>query len=78
MTQRANDFIIWRAGSSVNWECTAQEIADETGLARSTVQHTCTRRGWKLQHGYTGQNLSSRPSIDHIMSSPLLQVRGAT
>jgi hypothetical protein len=78
MTQRANDFLIWRAGSSVNWECTAQEIADETGLSKSNVQQTCKRRGWKIQHGYMGGNLSSRPSIDHIMASKHLQVRGAT
>tara|TARA_R110000744_G_scaffold116415_2_gene217764 strand:+ start:2490 stop:2726 length:237 start_codon:yes stop_codon:yes gene_type:complete len=78
MTQRANDFIIWRAGSSVNWECTAKDIADEVKLSRQTVQQTCKRRGWKLQHGYTGDNLLSRPSIDHIMASKHLQVRGAT
>jgi hypothetical protein len=78
MTQRANDFIIWRAGSSVNWECTAQEIADEIGLHSTTVASTCRRRGWQLQHGYGGDNLSSRQSIDHIMASKHLQFSGAT
>jgi hypothetical protein len=78
MTKRANDFLIWRAGTSVKWECTAQEIADEVKLSRQSVQEACKRRGWKIQRGYTGGNLSSRPSIDHIMASKLLQVRGAT
>jgi hypothetical protein len=74
MTQRANDFIIWRAGTSVNWECTAQEIADETGLARSTVWKTCGRRKWNLaRRGYT-----SRHGIDTIMAHPAMQNGGAT
>jgi hypothetical protein len=78
MTQRANDFIIWRAGTSVNWECTAQEIADEIGLHYVTVKNTCRRRGWKLQHGYDSSRFLVRPSIDHIMASKHLQIRGAT
>jgi hypothetical protein len=78
MTQRANDFIIWRAGTSVNWECTVQEIADETGIPPSTVSSTCRRKGWKLIHGNVAHGFSDRLSIDHIMASKHLQVRGAT
>jgi hypothetical protein len=78
MTQRANDFLIWRAGTSVNWECTVQEIADETGIPPSTVSSTCRRKGWKLVHGNVNGNLSDRPSIDHIMASKHLQFSGAT
>ena len=47
----ANDFVIWRAGRSVNWDCTAGELADETGLSTQTVYNTCKRRGWDLIHG---------------------------
>jgi hypothetical protein len=78
MTQRANDFLIWRAGSSVNWECTVQEIADETGLSASNVSFTCRRKGWKLVHGKVAGNLLDRQGIDHIMASQNLQGRGAT
>jgi hypothetical protein len=78
MTQRANDFLIWRAGTSVNWECTVQEIADETGLSASNVSATCRRKGWKLVHGKVGNDFSNRISIDHIMASQHLQGRGAT
>jgi hypothetical protein len=78
MTQRANDFLIWRAGSSVNWECTVQEIADETGIPYSTVSFTCRSKGWKLVHGNVADNLLNRPGIDHIMASQQLQGRGAT
>ena len=77
MTQRANDFLIWRAGSSVNWECTAQEIADEVGVSSSNVANTCKRKGWKLVHG----NLSGyteRHSIDTIMAHPNMMSGGAT
>ena len=47
----ANDFAIWRAGKSVDWDCTAGELADETGLSVQTIYNTCKRRGWDLMHG---------------------------
>jgi hypothetical protein len=78
MTQRANDFIIWRSGASVNWECTAKDIADEVGMSSANVLSICRRRGWKLQHGQKGQNFLGRQGIDHIMASPYKQGRGAT
>jgi hypothetical protein len=35
--QAANDFLIWRVGNSVGWDCTFSDIAKETGLHISTV-----------------------------------------
>ena len=49
--KKANDFLIWRAGNSVDWQCTATEIAREVGLSFNTVAATCKRRGWKLLDG---------------------------
>jgi len=40
MTQRANDFITWRAGKSVNWQCTAAEIAAETASTNQQIKRT--------------------------------------
>ena len=77
MTQRANDFRIWRAGTSVNWECTSQEIAHDTGLSASTVLKTCTRRGWKLVHNSHG-GYENRHGIDTIMAHPNMMSGGAT
>tara|TARA_R110000824_G_scaffold226132_3_gene413829 strand:- start:417 stop:653 length:237 start_codon:yes stop_codon:yes gene_type:complete len=76
MTQRANDFIIWRAGSSVNWECTAQDIAEETGFHPTTVWKTCKRRGWDIVHGDRGNLGHNRMSVDTIMANPYLQNHG--
>jgi hypothetical protein len=77
MTQRANDFLIWRTGSSVNWECTAQEIADETGLSPSNVLNTCKRKRWKLVHGNNGGH-AARHAVDTIISHPRMMSGGAT
>lgn len=44
-------FLIWRAGMAVNWDCTAQELALETGLHVKTVRDTCAKRGWGLVDG---------------------------
>ena len=49
--KEANDFVIWRAGTSVDWDCTATELAEETGLSAVTILKTCKRRGWKLLNG---------------------------
>jgi len=48
----ANDFLIWRAGNSVGWNCTLGDLADETGLHIQTVSATCKRRGWETVHRY--------------------------
>jgi hypothetical protein len=45
----ANEFIIWRAGNSVKWDCTAQDISDETGLCIVTVKKACERKRWILK-----------------------------
>ena len=43
---RVNEFRVWRAAQAVDWDCTARELANETGLSRRTVQRICERRGW--------------------------------
>jgi hypothetical protein len=77
MTQRASDFLIWRAGTSVNWQCSAKDIADEVKLTRKTVQDSCNRRGWKLVHGESGRQEKRFP-VDDLMSKPWLMHGGAT
>jgi hypothetical protein len=74
-TRRANDFAVWRAGRSVNWECTAAEIAADTRLTLPIVLKACKRRGWRLTHG--GYN-TNRPAIDSIMAHPNMMSGGAT
>ena len=53
---RVNEFRVWRAAQAVEWECTARELANETGLHVTTVRRICDRRGWshKLQRGPGG------------------------
>lgn len=45
--QAARDFVVWRAGKSVNWRCTYTAIAKETNLPKQTVRAICVRRGWR-------------------------------
>lgn len=49
MTARANEFLVWRAGDSVRWECTAADIAAEVGLTPPGVRAILKRRGWKCE-----------------------------
>lgn len=46
--RKANEFCIWRAGTAVGWDCTAQDLAQETGLNSSTVRRICRYKGWEL------------------------------
>ncbi|URC15572.1 DNA binding protein [Octadecabacter Antarctic DB virus 2] len=78
MTKRANDFLIWRAGASVDWDCTASEIASETGLGIDTIWKTCKRRGWVLPHGHLGNVYASRHATDTLMKSPYIAKRHET
>jgi hypothetical protein len=77
MTQRANDFLIWRAGTSVEWDCTAKEIEGETGISVTAIWRTCKRRGWPLAHSNLGSN-ADRPAVDQIIAHPAMQNGGAT
>ncbi len=45
---KANAFMIWRAGNAVGWDCTARDIADETGISQSTIRKVCKAKGWEL------------------------------
>jgi hypothetical protein len=54
--QAANDFLIWRVGNSVGWDCTLADLAGETGLHIKTVGATCRRRGWEPLNGRTENN----------------------
>jgi len=46
---KVNEFMVWRAASSVGWDCTASEIASEVGLSESGVLNILKRKGWKLK-----------------------------
>jgi hypothetical protein len=54
--QAVNDFLIWRVGNSVGWDCTLADLAGETGLHIQTVGATCRRRGWEPLNGRTENN----------------------
>jgi hypothetical protein len=80
MSRRATAFLIWRAGESVNWECTAQDIADELGITRTNVSRVCLEKGWRLQYGGKGSNngMINRTGIDTLMEKPWLGKVGRT
>lgn len=48
--RKANEFLVWRAGNSVSWDCTYAEIAAETNLNEATVSNICRAKGWKTRH----------------------------
>jgi hypothetical protein len=74
MTQRSNDFLIWRAGTSVGWDCTQQEIANEVGLSNVAVSLACKRHAWKCLGGQNGGH-RDRFAADTLMQSPFIAGR---
>ena len=74
IARQANDFRIWRAGSSVDWDCTATEIASDLGLHSTTVGDACARRGWPiLKRKHVG--FTNRHATDTLINSPYIAVR---
>lgn len=69
--REANEFLIWRAGTSVNWDCYATEIADDLGMSPVTVTNACLRRGWQLLDGRAGR--AGKDNIQDVVA----QMRGA-
>ena len=78
MSRRATAFLIWRAGESVDWDCTAQDIADELGKSKQNVWVICKEKGWKLQHGDSGSSVQNRTGIDTLIEKPWLGKAGRT
>ena len=51
MSARATEFLVWRVATSVDWDCSVQDIADELGVTWVTVQKALKRRGWMSRVG---------------------------
>lgn len=60
VTSKARDFAIWRYANAKDWDCSYDEIADDTGLTRNQVLYSIKRNGWggkisrgRGRHGFT-------------------------
>lgn len=67
--QKANDFRIWRAGSSVDWDCSATEIAKDLGLSYRAVQKACKRKSWPVNDGRESGGNLGRVAADTLINS---------
>ena len=77
MTKRpytANEFAVWRACKSVDWQCTVQDVAQQTGLHRDTVSRIIRSRGWKLEGDTTENHIGfeHRMPVDAVMRAGVL------
>lgn len=45
---QAEEFLVWREGQNLNWNCTCVSLAAECKLSVSRVDYICRNRGWKL------------------------------
>jgi predicted DsbA family dithiol-disulfide isomerase len=62
-----NEFIVWRAASSVNWDCTIGDLAEETGLSLQTVSNVLRRKGWRDRVNDDPHGFVDRLSVDRAM-----------
>jgi hypothetical protein len=65
----ANAFLIWRVGAANGWDVSAQEIADESGLAVSTVRRICRDKGWDERLSCEKTGHADRYPVDVVMRS---------
>ena len=75
---KAKEFLIWRAGNSVGWDCTYADISKETGINRDNVRLICIKRGWKCASGRVVNSECSggRQRVDALINSPYLADHG--
>lgn len=60
--REARAFRIWRQGVAVDWDCTATEIAEATGIHRETVIRICAQRGWPIRSVSRGGYVRGEPN----------------
>ncbi|MBF9042973.1 hypothetical protein HKCCE4037_06525 [Rhodobacterales bacterium HKCCE4037] len=65
----ARAFLVWRAGTSVDWACTVAELAEATGLTSDQVRPICRRRGWPVERDEPGGGSGhGRAPVDSAMN----------
>lgn len=64
----ACEFLIWRAGMSVKWMCSASDLAKEIDITPEAVRRICKRKGWKFQVDGRSMQNDRRPT-DELMRS---------
>lgn len=52
---KARIFIMWREGRSVNWDCTAEDLARVAGVSVHYARQVARERGWPIQDDLTGK-----------------------
>lgn len=48
IAQNAANFMVYREGCSVKWECTVAELAEATKRDEDDVRRLCARRKWPV------------------------------
>jgi predicted transcriptional regulator of viral defense system len=71
-----NEFIVWRAASSVNWDCTIGDLAEETGLHPVTIASILRRKGWRDRVNDDPYRHVDRLPVDHAMSNTHANILG--
>ena len=75
---KANEFLIWREAQSVKWDCTANDLAQATGLGLTTVKRHIRQNGWSERlpkpENHGGERKVPVRSVD-AMTSPLTTKR---
>ena len=71
LSLQAREYMVWRAGESVQWECTARELSAELGYSYAQIKEICNRKGWKIERD-TRNDLGGRASVLHLMAGGML------
>lgn len=65
--RNADAFRIWRLAKGRGWECSLQEVAQETGMTLWRVRSICAERNW---------DLPDEPDSDYSMAPVDLVIAG--
>lgn len=69
-----NNFLVWRAANSVDWDCTVTDLVEETGLSMPTVISVLNRKGWRHRVNNNPHGNVDRLSVDEAMRNPYARI----
>lgn len=69
-TAAARKFVVWREGTSVNWETTYVALANATKIDVGTVRSICAKAGWVCKYEDERPAPNTILPVDSFMDMP--------
>ena len=74
--RHAQQFRVWRAAKHLDWQCSALDLAAETGIDITTIKRMVSRLGWPIRKAVETRtevfDQTEAQPVDFVMARPAL------